>query len=191
MNVNNSTTGTTEFSEALRRIFFDEGIEPPKRIYVRKSKTPSIANTIKETKKVTQTDNIKLDKLLKRQKKRFSKDRQRVIDTLVGGAPPISPVISRTDLVLKKRFYSSREWRNLRYEAIRTYGRTCMCCDKKCSPPHADHIRPKLLFPHLALSFNNIQILCEDCNMGKDWKDQTDWRPAWAKEKYPNETDKN
>lgn len=41
---------------------------------------------------------------------------------------------------------------------------------------HVDHIKPKSLFLHLAYDLNNLQVLCEDCNMGKSNKDDTDWR---------------
>lgn len=34
-----------------------------------------------------------------------------------------------------------------------------------------------LLFPDLALSMDNLQVLCGDCNHGKGNWDVTDWRP--------------
>ena len=41
---------------------------------------------------------------------------------------------------------------------------------------HVDHIKPRKLYPALALDVNNLQILCEVCNHGKGNWDMTDWR---------------
>ena len=76
-------------------------------------------------------------------------------------------------------FCKSRAWKELRYEAIAKYGNTCMTCGR--SPKdgiiiHVDHIKPKLIYPHLALKLDNLQILCAECNVGKSYKDKTDWR---------------
>ena len=47
---------------------------------------------------------------------------------------------------------------------------------------HVDHIIPKTRNPHLALCFDNLQILCEECNEGKSNKFNTDWRPMVSNE---------
>lgn len=77
-----------------------------------------------------------------------------------------------------KGFYWSEEWRNLRYMALQKYGNRCMACgaDAKQSILHVDHIKPISKYPELKLSFENLQILCKECNLGKSNKDQTDWR---------------
>ena len=41
---------------------------------------------------------------------------------------------------------------------------------------NVDHIKPRRLFPDLALSLDNLQVLCHECNHGKGNWDMTDWR---------------
>jgi HNH endonuclease len=76
-------------------------------------------------------------------------------------------------------FYQSREWLSLRYEALKRYGAICQCCGQtrsKDNPIQVDHIKSRYLHPDLALDITNLQILCKRCNMGKGYKDDTDWR---------------
>lgn len=77
-------------------------------------------------------------------------------------------------------FMNGPLWRQLRYQALVLYGRKCMCCGCTTGPFHVDHIKPRSRFPDLALDITNLQVLCEDCNMGKGAWDQTDWRPNHA-----------
>ncbi len=85
-----------------------------------------------------------------------------------------------------KGFYMSKEWRALRIRVMERYGCKCMMCGR--SPKdhgiviHVDHIKPKSKYPHLALDFNNLQLLCEDCNIGKSNLYDTDWRPDCEQE---------
>jgi len=78
-------------------------------------------------------------------------------------------------------FFSSREWRELRYRVIEKYGARCMACGRNPKDHgiviHCDHIKPRLKYPKLELVFENLQLLCEDCNLGKSYKFETDWRP--------------
>lgn len=77
-------------------------------------------------------------------------------------------------------FYESREWRELRYRALKAYGRRCMCCGatpEGGAVMHVDHIKPRSKYPKLALVISNLQILCGACNEGKGAWDQTDFRP--------------
>jgi ferredoxin len=81
----------------------------------------------------------------------------------------------------RKDFHSTKEWRDLRYQALAKHGNSCQCCGR--SPAvgavmHVDHIKPKVFYPHLCLSLDNLQVLCDQCNLGKSYKDQTDWRAA-------------
>lgn len=79
--------------------------------------------------------------------------------------------------ILGDSFYFSREWKSLRYTAIKKYGRKCMACFRTGVSLHVDHIKPRSKYPDLALVFSNLQVLCEDCNLGKGNKDSIDWRP--------------
>lgn len=74
-------------------------------------------------------------------------------------------------------FLESYEWRKLRMEVIKHYGPVCMCCRSETNPIHVDHIKPRKKRPDLALDFDNLQILCNECNHGKGNWDETDWRP--------------
>jgi 5-methylcytosine-specific restriction endonuclease McrA len=74
-------------------------------------------------------------------------------------------------------FYDTKEWQELRYKALRLYGRVCMCCGRASGEMHVDHIKPRSKYPELELIFDNLQILCRDCNMGKSNTDEIDWRP--------------
>lgn len=81
-----------------------------------------------------------------------------------------------------KDFYIGNEWRRLRVKVLEKYGCKCMMCGR--SPKlhgvviHVDHIKPKSLFPKLKLVESNLQILCEDCNVGKSNDYITDHRPT-------------
>ena len=77
-------------------------------------------------------------------------------------------------------FLTSYAWRALRMKVLRKYGPQCMCCGAtpgSGAVMNVDHIKPRRLFPMLALEFDNLQVLCHECNHGKGNWDQTDWRP--------------
>jgi hypothetical protein len=78
-------------------------------------------------------------------------------------------------------FYETWTWKDLRYQAIKKYGRRCMNCGQSPSKDnkvilHVDHIKPVRKYPELALSIDNLQVLCNDCNQGKGYWDETDFR---------------
>lgn len=84
-----------------------------------------------------------------------------------------------SDEQIKNGFYKSREWKAARYAAFELHGNKCQCCG--ASPQtgavlHVDHIKPRSLYPEHALNAENLQILCEDCNIGKSNLWETDWR---------------
>ena len=95
----------------------------------------------------------------------------------------ISPYVKRKSgpvtIYKPSSFFDSREWKELRYKVLAKYGATCQCCGatrKDGVSIHVDHIKPRSRFPHLEWDENNLQILCEPCNIGKGAKDLTDWR---------------
>jgi hypothetical protein len=76
-------------------------------------------------------------------------------------------------------FLRTYEWRKVRMLALKKHGTRCQCCG--ASPAtgavmNVDHIKPRKLFPELALDVENLQILCSECNHGKGNWDITDWR---------------
>lgn len=91
----------------------------------------------------------------------------------------------QSDVLQKKygdSFYVSREWLKLKYKVLKTYGKECMCCGRTEGQLHVDHIKPRSKYPHLQMDFDNLQVLCRDCNFGKGNHDETDFRPKGKKE---------
>jgi 5-methylcytosine-specific restriction endonuclease McrA len=79
-----------------------------------------------------------------------------------------------------KDFYLSWEWKRLRYQALKLHGRRCQCCGwaPGDSDGHlvVDHIKPRRHYPELELDLSNLQVLCNDCNMGKGSAYEDDFR---------------
>lgn len=71
-----------------------------------------------------------------------------------------------------------------RYQVLEIYGLKCMCCGvvSSESPLEVDHIKPQSLFPKQEFDFDNTQILCKPCNMGKSNTSFTDFRSEKQKE---------
>lgn len=68
------------------------------------------------------------------------------------------------------KFYSSNAWRKLRYSVLRDSEGKCVICGvsaKEGAKLHVDHIKPRSKYPELALDPANLQVLCDDCNIGK------------------------
>jgi len=87
---------------------------------------------------------------------------------------------SRITKKKKTSFYESKKWRILRYKALSLHGSSCQCCGRNYKEHnvimHVDHVKPRSKYPSLELELSNLQILCEDCNLGKLNLDETDWR---------------
>lgn len=78
-------------------------------------------------------------------------------------------------------FLLCREWRVLRMRALERDGAKCSCCGKTARDGvvlNVDHIKPRLRYPELALTLDNLQVLCDACNHGKGNTYETDWRSA-------------
>lgn len=107
-----------------------------------------------------------LSKKQKKQNKKDEKRRQRQVRRVEKKQTPLE-------------FYASDEWRQLRYRVLRRYNFYCMACGSR--PPkvvlHVDHIKPRSKYPHLELDENNLQVLCEACNIGKLNLFEDDLRP--------------
>ena len=75
-------------------------------------------------------------------------------------------------------FYRSQAWRDLRYRALDKHGRRCQKCGATQAEAslHVDHIKPRSKYPELELEFDNLQVLCQQCNMGKSNKYEDDYR---------------
>lgn len=71
--------------------------------------------------------------------------------------------------------YGDKKWLRLRYEVFRRDGKKCALCGAT-GRLHVDHIKPKWNYPELKYNLNNLQVLCEECNLGKGKKYQDDWR---------------
>lgn len=81
--------------------------------------------------------------------------------------------------VLSKGFYKTQQWRTLRYHFLRDCDGRCVCCGASKDDGimmHVDHIIPRTVDWEKALDFTNLQLLCEDCNIGKSNIFTDDWR---------------
>lgn len=96
---------------------------------------------------------------------------------------PLKPAKPNVDA--KKVFYESWEWRTLRMKVLKEHGTSCQCCGAKKGESTVgggvvrivvDHIKPLSKFWELRLSRDNLQVLCDECNMGKGAWDETDYR---------------
>lgn len=88
--------------------------------------------------------------------------------------------VSRTLRKPDDGFYKSEAWRELRFGALKRADGKCVLCGRSHREHgvilHVDHIKPRSRFPKFALDAANLQVLCEDCNLGKSNRDTTDWR---------------
>lgn len=77
-----------------------------------------------------------------------------------------------------REFYASWEWKRLSYDTKLERGRRCECCGAKAPDVKiiTDHVKPIRHHWHLRLDKSNLQVLCDDCNMGKGSRDETDFR---------------
>lgn len=90
-----------------------------------------------------------------------------------------APGAKHPDYRADDKFYKSAVWRTLRYAALKNSDGRCGCCGASAGHGvqlHVDHIIPRYKGPSLALDIENLQVLCDDCNIGKGAWDDTNWR---------------
>ena len=98
------------------------------------------------------------------------------------------PVVKQTAIKKKRRsggdaFYLSWEWKKARFEILKKFGPKCMLCGAT-ERIVVDHIKPRRRYPALELDLENLQVLCDDCNRGKSYDDETDFRPRVAESEW-------
>ena len=84
---------------------------------------------------------------------------------------------------VKDSFYKSVKWIAIRYKMLQLSNGCCECCGtiaRKDNPLHVDHIKPRSRYPELQYDLDNLQVLCQLCNLGKGAVDETDWRQPGA-----------
>ena len=79
----------------------------------------------------------------------------------------------------RSSFYKSSAWKKLRYKVLKTSNGKCALCGCGAADGvvlHVDHIIPRSKRPDLSLDANNLQVLCDACNLAKSNRDEIDWR---------------
>jgi len=77
----------------------------------------------------------------------------------------------------RKAFYSSPEWKLLRAQIIQKHGATCADCGRRIThivDITVDHKHPRSKHPELALTLDNLRVVCRQCNSRKgasDWEE--------------------
>lgn len=108
--------------------------------------------------------------------------RQRGVTPVLPKPKRLRKIKARTAIVIgsSEDFYNSREWRTVRFDALKKANGCCVLCGRSHKADgvvlHVDHIKPRSKSPHLQLCRDNLQVLCRDCNLGKSNRDDTDWR---------------
>jgi len=82
-------------------------------------------------------------------------------------------------------FFSTQEWKTIRYKVLVRDKATCQCCGRAAKDGfvmNVDHIKPRRKYPELALDMSNLQTLCSSCNQGKLEWDMTNWTDPLVRE---------
>ena len=64
------------------------------------------------------------------------------------------------------RFYNSKTWKYLKEQVYKNQPNKCLVCGSR-EDLRVDHIKPVRHFPNLIDDLNNLQILCNECNLDK------------------------
>lgn len=81
----------------------------------------------------------------------------------------------------RRKFYRSAEWKRMRVSIIERDGAVCRLCSARGDRGaiiNVDHIKSLKYHWHLRLDPENLQVLCEDCNIGKGNRSLTIHRSA-------------
>jgi 5-methylcytosine-specific restriction endonuclease McrA len=110
-------------------------------------------------------------------RERLVKLSDHLLDRPVEERPKVDPVTRRE----KDEFYRSWEWRTVRMVILKKHGHRCQSCGAKPSAGNdvvltVDHIKPISKHWEIRLDPSNLQVLCDECNMGKGAWDETDYR---------------
>ncbi|WP_061866140.1 HNH endonuclease [Streptococcus oralis] len=69
---------------------------------------------------------------------------------------------------LRREFYQSREWRQLRLEALQRDHYECLWCKAEgkvtTDSLEVDHIKELEFYPELAFELDNLRTLCKECH---------------------------
>lgn len=79
----------------------------------------------------------------------------------------------------RRDIHNASTWNKLRYLILKRDGGRCCLCGRSAADGvklHVDHIKPVSIYPDLYYDPDNLQTLCEECNLGKSDLDDTDWR---------------
>lgn len=111
----------------------------------------------------------------------------------VNANPKIATRVIRTaranHKIERENFYRSWDWKQARYGVLQKHGPVCMCCGATRGDITMDGVPVKIVVDHikplskrwdLRLDPANLQVLCEECNMGKSNVDETDFRVRMA-----------
>ena len=101
-----------------------------------------------------------------KKKKRTTRTRKQKED---GKAKKFVPIGYQVGM--KSEFYGTKEWRELRWKVLIESDGRCVYCGRSRNKHgvtiHVDHIKPRSKYPFLELEKSNLQVTCEDCNLGK------------------------
>jgi len=87
--------------------------------------------------------------------------------------PSTDPAYSRNKYLA---MLDSQAWRKLRIAVLLHYGRKCCLCGDSDEVIQVDHIVPASVDWSRRMDFDNLQVLCKPCNLGKGNRYTDDWR---------------
>lgn len=105
------------------------------------------------------------------EKDRAKKDRKKARKSAKQSTGSLYDSFVQYRMGMGKDFYNTREWRTIRWKVISESSGRCVYCGRSHKAHgvimHVDHILPRSKHPELELTISNLQVLCEDCNIGK------------------------